>query len=105
MSIDPHQRALDLQRNANNAELAAQDPDLAYPWLEPHEYPDPRPRIAEAEDLLRRHLLDHRNVLGDHPDWKLHYDFIDNPPPPPPLESRWAPEQLMIGRSYDDPPF
>ncbi|MBF6518541.1 hypothetical protein IU421_30310 [Nocardia cyriacigeorgica] len=105
MNTDPHQRALDLQRNANNAQLAAGDPDLAYPWLEPHEYPDPGVWIAEAEELLRQHLLDHRDVLGDHPDWQQRYAEIDTPPEPTPLESRWTPDQLFIGTWPDDPPF
>ncbi|WP_280232272.1 hypothetical protein [Nocardia cyriacigeorgica] len=105
MSLDPHQRALELQRDVINADIAAGDPDLAYPWMEPHEYPDPGLWIAEAKEALRLHLLEHRDVLGDHPDWQPRYAETDNPPPPTLVESRWTRDQLQIAWPPDDPPF
>ncbi|VFA96176.1 Uncharacterised protein [Nocardia farcinica] len=80
MSTDPHQHALDLQRLAFNAEVTANNPHLAYPELEPDQYPDVWARLRAAQQALDQHLRDHRDVLGTHPRWQLAYEILDMAP-------------------------
>lgn len=102
---DPHERALQLRQAAINAEVAYNNPDLAWPDTPPNRYPDSARLLAAADNNLASHLRAHRDTLGDHPDWQQQYDLLDNTPPPPPPESPWRRDQLFIGAWNDDPPF
>ncbi|MBF6394136.1 hypothetical protein IU443_29850 [Nocardia farcinica] len=76
----PHELALDRLRVAISAEVTANNPHLAYPELEPDQYPDVWARLRAAQEALDQHLRDHRDVLGTHPRWQFAYELLDAPP-------------------------
>jgi len=104
---EQHLRALQLRRIYVSAMAMADDPEEMLPNTLPENWPDFEARVDEAEERLHQHLLEHRDLLGEHPEWQSTYDIIDTPGPSEPelIEPPSADLPRMIGQLYDDPPF
>lgn len=97
--VDPYRRAVELQDAAVRAEKFAQNVDSS--WSADDVW-----RLVNATRTdFKDHLREHRDILGDHPEFGFEYYLIDNPPPPDLDDSLSPPSILGTGGVWDDPPF